>query len=872
MPKTPTLFENSGHPLYGKTFEECCAAFSDPKAHQYTAQQLFGLEAGFSAAQVKSAYKKLSLYFHPDKSPGVECAEAGFRGLARANDCLAYQFLTENEKRDALADYNGNPFNKISSTPPPPRPSGFGFGFGFGFAGSGSNPHSHSYGSSPPPPPAEPQITRLSDLINALKKTLTEDAQLALLKKHTALFNTGSGLSLSGGRYIKHINGSELESLLSALKNDRTKGFVIQTLILQVSQIIRTEKELTSVLNLLNKEDGVLVIKQFSSTQLCTIVDGLDKYTYHYSGQLPQTLRRLSSTHHLSLINALGHDLTFLIADKWQLECVIKATSDNDTKTAIFKKLNSRLRQIIKSPNDLNSFIKLLDSNTRTSLLENLESLDRVIFLPAHLLTLRPYLTPKQTLYVFEKLGDELGRVLSINSCQALQRHLTTDGNVNALIIKAVKHKLKDIILGPVDLYSVLYKLNPPEITLFIQQIDIKKILQHSHSTTFITSNLNPRQKVALNNAIKAFIKTSDDVFSSKESLYGNGPWIKLTLDLIKESPTDVFDSAKRFGKALSFLTEAELHLIIPKLITLVTDEAYVLDLLQPLERQQSKTLLSLLKIHAPHVINDKTLMQAALKSKDNSSIERIISALDEDIKTHIPSGVELGLLIQQTNTEQTDRLLKALSANLNIIVHNAFSLGDVLGTLEEQKQNQVLNFFHSRLKDLVLDISDFTHLVKTLTPVQTKGVFEAAEVNLTRAIHSKETLEQLISPLTESQKEALFSSNNFMQHAMTFDRSYFQHASEDMKNSWSMQAASYVPFLALAMQNPEICQSILLGLIVGVLVAVSLVTTNLTIAPIIAGGALAATLSGVGFFALTKKSPPKDDDYEPMPSPAAAA
>ena len=51
---------------------------------------VLGVSKDSSADEIKKAYRKLALKFHPDKNPGNEQAEKNFKEAAEAYSCLLY--------------------------------------------------------------------------------------------------------------------------------------------------------------------------------------------------------------------------------------------------------------------------------------------------------------------------------------------------------------------------------------------------------------------------------------------------------------------------------------------------------------------------------------------------------------------------------------------------------------------------------------------------------------------------------------------------------------------------------------------------------------------------------------------------------------
>src|SRR6185436_4602445 len=56
--------------------------------------EVLGLAKGASADDIKKAYRKLALKYHPDRNPGDKKAEATFKDVAEA-----YEVLTDEQKR-----------------------------------------------------------------------------------------------------------------------------------------------------------------------------------------------------------------------------------------------------------------------------------------------------------------------------------------------------------------------------------------------------------------------------------------------------------------------------------------------------------------------------------------------------------------------------------------------------------------------------------------------------------------------------------------------------------------------------------------------------------------------------------------------------
>ena len=79
---------------------------------------VLGLEKGASEEEIKKAYRRLAVKFHPDKNPGDKIAEENFKELGEA-----YEVLNDQQKRAAYDQYGHAAFDR--------RASGFGRAGGF---------------------------------------------------------------------------------------------------------------------------------------------------------------------------------------------------------------------------------------------------------------------------------------------------------------------------------------------------------------------------------------------------------------------------------------------------------------------------------------------------------------------------------------------------------------------------------------------------------------------------------------------------------------------------------------------------------------------------------------------------------------------
>lgn len=79
---------------------------------------VLGLEKGVSEEEIKKAYRRLAVKFHPDKNPGDKVAEENFKELGEA-----YEVLNDAQKRAAYDQYGHAAFDR--------RAAGFGRAGGF---------------------------------------------------------------------------------------------------------------------------------------------------------------------------------------------------------------------------------------------------------------------------------------------------------------------------------------------------------------------------------------------------------------------------------------------------------------------------------------------------------------------------------------------------------------------------------------------------------------------------------------------------------------------------------------------------------------------------------------------------------------------
>ena len=88
--------------------------------------EILGISKGASSSEIKKAYRKKAIEFHPDKNPGDKKAEANFKKAAQA-----YEILSDPQKKSQYDQFGHSAFES----------GGFGGGASFGIylASNGAN-------------------------------------------------------------------------------------------------------------------------------------------------------------------------------------------------------------------------------------------------------------------------------------------------------------------------------------------------------------------------------------------------------------------------------------------------------------------------------------------------------------------------------------------------------------------------------------------------------------------------------------------------------------------------------------------------------------------------------------------------------------
>ena len=103
--------------------------------------EVLGVAKGASAEEIKKAYRKLALKYHPDYNPGDKTAEEKFKEINEANEVLS--------DADKRAKYDQFGFAGVDPNYGAGQGGGFGGGFGGGGLGGGQPPGGVTGGNGP---------------------------------------------------------------------------------------------------------------------------------------------------------------------------------------------------------------------------------------------------------------------------------------------------------------------------------------------------------------------------------------------------------------------------------------------------------------------------------------------------------------------------------------------------------------------------------------------------------------------------------------------------------------------------------------------------------------------------------------------------
>lgn len=185
--------------------------------------EVLGVAKGASESEIKSAYRKLAVKYHPDRNPDDKAAEEKFKEAAEA-----YSVLSDPEKRAKYDKFGHN-------MGPQGFPGGFGSGFGGGFtmedifsqfgdifgghfggASYGRAPHQHINKGT------DLRVTvrvTLSDIVNGVEKKLKIPRLVADPHCHGTGAKDGTALSTCprchGTGYITHTQQTFLGAMQS---------------------------------------------------------------------------------------------------------------------------------------------------------------------------------------------------------------------------------------------------------------------------------------------------------------------------------------------------------------------------------------------------------------------------------------------------------------------------------------------------------------------------------------------------------------------------------------------------------------------------------------------------------------------------------
>ena len=82
----------------------CCVQVSAKDAQPFDPHKILELEPGATSAQVKRAYRQLSLRFHPDKNPDPEAAKYFAEFITKAYKALSDPIARKNYEEHGHPD------------------------------------------------------------------------------------------------------------------------------------------------------------------------------------------------------------------------------------------------------------------------------------------------------------------------------------------------------------------------------------------------------------------------------------------------------------------------------------------------------------------------------------------------------------------------------------------------------------------------------------------------------------------------------------------------------------------------------------------------------------------------------------------------
>ncbi len=104
--------------------------------------QILGVSKNASEAEIKKAYRKLALQYHPDRNKGDKAAEEKFKEVNKA-----YEVLSDTQKRQTYDQFGAAAFEQGGPSGQGPFGAGGPFG-GFGGAQGGQGPFTYTYTTS----------------------------------------------------------------------------------------------------------------------------------------------------------------------------------------------------------------------------------------------------------------------------------------------------------------------------------------------------------------------------------------------------------------------------------------------------------------------------------------------------------------------------------------------------------------------------------------------------------------------------------------------------------------------------------------------------------------------------------------------------